>query len=75
MKCEPSPAPDMGAVGAVGRQRLGSFPKGADSLEGEIGTPVHKTSMPQAVSAKENPDGEQNNYPSNSGKPAVEEKT
>lgn len=64
----------VGALGAVGRQRLCSFPRGAGSLEGEIGALVHKTSLPQAMSAMGNPDGEQNNYPSNSGKPAVDER-
>lgn len=48
--------------------------KGLTVLEGETGTPIHKTSKPQAVSSMEKPDGEQNNYLSNSSKPAVEEK-
>lgn len=35
---------------------------------------MYKTSLPQAASALGNPDGEQNHYLSNSGKPAVDER-
>lgn len=64
-------APDTGCVRKTKTRQL---PLKGWQSRGKPGPPVHKTSMPQAVSPMEKPDGEQNNYWSNSGKPAVAEK-
>lgn len=74
VKMEPNPAPDTGCCGCCGKTKTLQLPQRGWQSRGGVGTPVHKTSMPQAVSAMENPDGEQNNYLSNSGKPAVDER-